>query len=283
MRRALAVGVVLSMGAAGRVHADDIDDLGRRVFEIETQARELNASFRAPTPPGPELAERRLVDAQLLYELKNYEEAAILMLDVVERFPRSAAFPEAQFLLADCLYQKRDYLSARRYFTQVVERGPGSGGGVQLRRYQDSLQRLIELSLHTGDFAPVEGYLSKLAELSPSQLLPAVPYVKGKYYYFRGKRDQAQQAFDSIPQGTPYSFQSRYFLATIRVQTKDYVGGIPIFESLLQLPAKTDEERRVQELAHLALGRLHYERSEFAQAIDEYQKVSRTSPLFSEM
>src|SRR5262249_17254656 len=152
--------------------------LGKKVFEVETAVRELDTTFRAPPPPGPELADRRLVDAQLLYQLKNYDEAAILLLDVIERFPNTPAFPESQFLLADCLYQKRDYLSARRYFGQVVERGPGAGG-VQQRRYQESLQRLIELALRTEDFGPVEGYLAKLAEVPQSQLLPSVPYVEG--------------------------------------------------------------------------------------------------------
>src|SRR5206468_1860588 len=60
-------------------------------------------------------------------------------------------------------------------------------------------------------------------------------------------------------------------------------GAIAIYEGIVTQPAKTDEDRQVQELVHLALGRLHYERSEFAKAIDEYQKVQRTSPLFADM
>ncbi|HJZ83997.1 MAG TPA: tetratricopeptide repeat protein [Polyangia bacterium] len=285
MRHARTVIAAWLALAASPAVADEVDDLGKKVFEVESQARELNASFRPPKAAGPEVAERRLVDAQLLYQLKNYDEAAILLLDVVERFPTSPAFPEAQFLLADCLYQKHDFLSARRYFTQVVERGPGSPGGVQVqqRRYQEALNRLIELSLRTEDFGPVETYLAKLAELPPSSLLPSVPYVKGKYYYFRGRREEAQAAFETIPAGSPYSFQARYFLATLRVKAGDNAAAIPILENLLTMPAKTDEEKRVQELAHMALGRLHYDRSEFAQAIDEYQKVPRTSPLFSDM
>src|SRR5262249_42261196 len=95
--------------------------------------------------------------------------------------------------------------------------------------------------------------------------------------------DDAQAAFDSIALGSPYYFQARYFLATMRVQSGDIAGAIPIFENLMTQPAKTDEDKEVQELTHMALGRLHYERSEFPQAIDEYQKVSRTSKLFPDM
>src|SRR5262249_59545475 len=129
--------------AASPAVADEVDDLGKKVFEVESQARELNASFRPPKAAGPEVAERRLVDAQLLYQLKNYDEAAILLLDVVERFPTSPAFPEAQFLLADCLYLKRDYLSAQRYYTKIVEAGAGASGSIQMRRVPDTLPRPI--------------------------------------------------------------------------------------------------------------------------------------------
>jgi tetratricopeptide (TPR) repeat protein len=282
-RRLLASATALLLSAPLYTHADEIDDLGKKVFEVESKVRELDQSFRPPPPPGAELAERRLVDAQLLYQLKNYDEAAILLLDVVERFPNSPAFAESQFLLADCLYQKHDHLSAQRYYTKVVEGGAGSGGSIQQRRYQEALQRLIELALRTGDFGPVEGYLAKLHEVPPSQLLPSVPYVEGKYHFFRGRYNEAQQGFEKIQPGSPYYFQARYFVATVRVQSKDYAGAVPIFENLLTQAAKSDDDKRVQELTHLALGRLHYERNEFPQAIDEYQKVPRNSPLFSDM
>ena len=127
--------------------------------------RPFSNALRPPPVAGPELAQRRLVDAQLLYQLKNFDEAAILLLDVVDRFPNTVAFQEAQFLLADCLYQKRDFLSARRYFNQVVERGPGATGSIGQRRYQEALQRLIELSLRTGDYTPVETYLANIARV----------------------------------------------------------------------------------------------------------------------
>src|SRR5262249_25727855 len=94
---------------------------------------------------------------------------------------------------------------------------------------------------------------------------------------------EAQQAFDKIQMGSPYYFQARYFQGTLRVQQKDYAGAVPIYENLLTQTAKTDDDKRVQELTHLALGRLHYERSEFPQAVDEYQKAPRPSPPLPHM
>src|SRR5687768_13644466 len=156
--------------------ADEVDDLGKKVLDIETKANELNASFRPPAGPTADMADRRLIDAQLLYQLKNYEHAAILLTDVVDHYPGTRAYNEALFLLADCLYQKRELLSARRAFEKVVERGPGQPGSQDQKHYQEALQRLIELALRTGDFGPVEGHLQKLHAVPAAQLQPSVPY-----------------------------------------------------------------------------------------------------------
>ena len=47
---------------------------------------------------------------------------------------------------------------------------------------------------------------------------PATPYVRGKYYYYRNRLDDAAAVFASIPQTNPYFFQARYFLAHHRGQ-----------------------------------------------------------------
>ena len=65
---------------------------------------DLDGKLKPPPPPGPEIADRRLIDAQVLYELKNYEAASIILFDVVEKYPNSPAYPEALYYLADSLY-----------------------------------------------------------------------------------------------------------------------------------------------------------------------------------
>src|SRR5438309_1772038 len=101
---------------------------------------------------APDAAKRRLVDAQVLMALKNYDSAAIVLVDVIEKYPQAAAYPDAIWTLADALSHKRDYLSARHYLEKLVEVGP------QVKHYLQALERLVELSLYTGDYSPVEGY-----------------------------------------------------------------------------------------------------------------------------
>src|SRR5258706_1861602 len=184
--------LALVFAAGGAARADEVDALGGKVMELDTKVHELDVQLKPPPEPGPEIAERRLIDAQVLYELKNYEASSIILFDVVEKYPSSSAYPQALFYLADSLYLKRDYLSSRRFFEKIVEVGPSN------RRYQESLQRLIELSLHTGDYSPVDYYIDKLEGLAADKQLPSVPYVMGKYFYFRRQFDKSLEALKAI-------------------------------------------------------------------------------------
>jgi tetratricopeptide (TPR) repeat protein len=205
-RSFVAAALAASTAFSGAAIADDIDNLGGKVIELDQKIADLDGKLKPPLPPGPEIADRRLIDAQVLYELKNYEAASIILFDVVDKYPSSPAYPEALFYLADSLYLKRDFLSSRRFFEKIIEQGPSNS------RYQESLQRLIELSLHTGDYSPVDGYIEKLNAMPPTKQLPSVPYVEGKYFFFRQQYDKALAALKAIGPDHIYYFHSLYFV-----------------------------------------------------------------------
>ncbi|MFI5289821.1 MAG: hypothetical protein ACHQ17_09235, partial [Polyangia bacterium] len=275
---ALVIGTGLVLAPA-LSHADDVDALGGKVTELDARVYELDKQLKPPPGPGPQIAENRLIDAQVLYELKNYEAASIILFDVVDKYPTSAAYPEALFYLADSLYLKRDYLSSRRYFEKIVDVGPSNP------RYQEALQRLIELSLHTGDYSPVDGYIEKLHGLTMQKQLPSVPYVEGKYYYFRRQYDKSLEVLRAIGADHIYYFHALYFVGA------DYVAMGPthlddalnIFGTITKAQAKTDSQKRIAELAHMAMARIYLERGQLTQSLDEYSKISPKSDSFNEM
>src|SRR3954466_13839696 len=128
--------------ALGRAtaRADEVDDYTRKLIDLDQQVRAMQADFKEAAPPPPDVADRRVLDAQVLFSLKNYEEAATILLDVVEKYPNSRAYDDAIFLLGESLFQARDFYSSRQYFTQFAARpsaATGKGG-------QQALQRLIE-------------------------------------------------------------------------------------------------------------------------------------------
>src|SRR5262249_19634249 len=86
--------------------------------------------------------------------------------------------------------------------------------------------------------------------------------------------------FQAIPAGNQFYPQARYFLGTILTQRKQYDAALAVFDSLRRPPAKDQRSRQVQELAHLAMGRLFYEQGKIPEAIDRYQDVPRSSENF---
>jgi len=262
--------------AGGRARADEVDDYNRKLIDLDQRVREMLAEFKDNAPPPPDVADRRVLDAQVLFNLKNYEEAATILLDVVEKYPNSRAFDDAVFLLGESLFQARDYYPSRQYFTLAIKKQTNS------KSEQLALQRLIEIALRTGDYEEVDVYLQRLAGVPVAQLEPGVPYVRGKYLYFRGKLPEAAESFNAIPQSNPYYFQARYFLGTIAVRNGDLAGASVIYDSILKLQPPDDSAKDIQELARLALGRLLYERDQFDRAIDSYESIAHTSRHFAE-
>lgn len=251
----------------------DINKLRSEVSDLEQQAAYLAVRFKGEAASKEQIAEHRLVDAQVLYTLRDYTRAAILLLDYVSKYKNTRGYPEALFYLADSLYHKRDFLSARRYFEQIVNEVRG-------KYYQEALQRLVELSLRTGDYTNVEAYLNALASIPPHMLIPSVPYVQGKYYYFRRQNDRSLAAFRSISTGHKYYLHAQYFIGAILVRQKQLGNASSVFGAMLRVQPKTSGEKHIRDLAYLAMGRLLYEKGKIEKAIDMYQKISRRSPEF---
>ncbi len=270
---AIALG---GMGLAGAARADEVNDTLQKLIDLDQKVHVMTLELRDAPPPPPDIADRRVLDAQVLYTLKNYEEAATILLDVVEKYPGTRAHDDALVLLGESLFQARDFYSARHYLQEAVAKNTGS------KSEQQALQRLVEISLRTGDFDHVDGYLTRLQNLPPQLMEPATPYVRGKYYYYRSRLDDAALVFASIPQTNPYFFQARYFLATIAVKKGDLATATQGYDALLKMQAPDAGSKDVQDLSRLAIARILYERSQFDKAIESYLSIPRQSKYWPE-
>jgi TolA-binding protein/archaellum component FlaC len=272
--RFAALGAFVVVAAPGLARADKYDDAHRSLADLDTRVRDLQASFRDAPPVDVNAADRRVLDAELLFNLKNYNEAATILLDVIEKYPNSRAYDDAIFMLGESLYQDRNLYSARHYFQIAIQKNTGSS------KEQMALQRLVEIALRTNDYDNVESYLARLQSIAPDRLEPSVPYVRGKYLYFRGQENEALGIFASIPPGNPYYLQSRYFVGTIQVKKKDLASASMTFDSVLRVQPRNEADKEVQDLARLAIGRLFYERGQFDKARQAYTSVPRQSKHF---
>jgi tetratricopeptide (TPR) repeat protein len=280
MKQAQGIVAGLVLGASGLVglpaRADDVDEATRKLIDLDQRVHTMVLEFKDGPSTSPDIADRRVLDAQVLFIRKNYEEAATILLDVVEKYPNTRAHEDALFLLGEALFQAKDLYSARHYLEMAVAKNTGSKPELQ------ALQRLVELSFRTGDYENVDSYLKRLENLPAAQMEPAIPYVRGKCYYFRDRLDEAMSIFSSIPEGNPYFFQARYFIATIQVKRGDLAGASVTYDAILKQQPPDEASKDIQDLARLALGRILYERSQFDRAVEIYGSIQRQSKYFED-
>ncbi len=263
--------------AAGPARADSLDDTSKKLVSFEAEAKELGSGVKKPTsqPKRADTMARRLIDAQVSFGIGNYDGAALLLYDYVAQVPRGRDYDTALYYLGESLFQKGDRVASRTFFAQLVQEV-----GRASKYYQQSLERLIELSLLIGEDEGVTQWLADLDAVPADKRQPSVPYVRGKYAFSQGQFDEALGWFEQVPQASEYGFQSTFYIGSAHIAKKDLGKATQAFDSLLKREAKTTDEKRIQELSQLALGRLYYERDQPTKAIDSYLLLDRKSDLF---
>ncbi len=269
--------VLLTPGA----HAESLEKIAKKLIGVDAEVANLKSGIRRPKQIGKvesrDLATRRLIDAQVNFGVGNYDDAAVMLYDFVEKYPTHQSWDEALYYLAESLFQKGDYVASRSYFTRLA-----TESGTRSQFYQQSLERLIELTLKLDDSTEVDTWLAALDQVPQQQLRDSVPYVRGKYAHFLDKYDESLQHFSKVPSTSKYYAQAQYFIGVNFVAKGDVAAAIDTYKKLVLLGAESKEAKRVAELSHMVLGRLYYERDQPSKAIDEYLRISRRSDLFDE-
>ena len=274
---AAALGACLAAPSSAR--ADAVDELGKSVSKLDTESTNLASGIKKPTgqPRKDDVMARRLIDAQVEFGTGNFEGAALLLYDYVNQKKKGRDHDTAVYYLAESLFQKGDRVAARTYFTELVK-----DVGKKSKFYQQSLERLLELSLILRDTTDVEGWLAALDAVPAGDRQPSVPYVRGKYAFSLDSYDEAARFFAEVPADSEYGFQAQYYLGVTQTAKKDLGAATKTFAALIKREPRNDDEARVVELAQLALGRLYYERDQPTKAIDSYLLLDRKSDLFDE-
>jgi tetratricopeptide (TPR) repeat protein len=249
-------------------------------------------------------AEQRLSNGELLFRMKDYNRATVVLSEILEEFPNTSSYPDALWLRGETYYAQGEYLAARRDYRALVDHGAEPRFDSYFGK---ALARLIDVSLRLNDppetLAPI---FQKFNQVPPAQVDAALLYAKGKGYFRQGAWNDATATFSQVSTGTAYSHQARYFqglvamkvaragvpapppatdgpAAAVKTPKVDYKAAIVAFRSVAELPPDTPEHRHVIDLAWMAVGRLFYEMEQYQQAADAYSKVGRESPEFDTM
>jgi tetratricopeptide (TPR) repeat protein len=264
----LATTLALLLASAA---ASAAPDMKSRLSSYEAEAKALGANLPPLNQMSTEAGQRRLVDAQVAFGLGDYDQAALILFDLVGK--TSGPDKEtATYFLGESLYRKGDRGAARGYFQDVVTNGSASS-----RYYQPALVRVVEIAIIDHD---TQAGKDALGKLNMAQQGPVVPYVRGKWAFAQGKYDEAIGFYNAVPKGSEYDAQAAYYLGTVYVAQKDLAKATEAFTELTNRKPKSNTDRRVIELSQLALGRVYYEREQPSKSIDSYLLVDRGSDLF---
>lgn len=247
-------------------------DVEGKLNLYEQEARQISQTLPTLNAENQDTG-RRLSDAQVAFSLGDYDTAALMLFEMAGRpGPDQEA---AQFYLGESLFFKGDKGAARSYYSQVTARSNTSA-----RYYALSLIRLVEIAIAQQDATDVDATLAALDRVTPT--LPQTPYVRGKWLFSQGKYDDAIAQLGAVPKDSTFDAQAQYYIATSLVAKQDTAKALEAYTTLSARKPKSANERRVVELAQLALGRLYYERDQPSKAIDSYLLIDRNSDLFTD-
>ena len=281
--------------AAPDAAAASPDALAAQLGQLEAQVGELETSLTAlATPVAAPAAEagaapapsagaaddgaQRLREARTLLAGRNDAAAAPLLWELVERGPQAPAHGDALFLLAESLTRRGDTRTALRLFGQLAALTPAHP------RLGEALVQILELSLRTQsapDDARARDALARLEQLPAGSQPPGAPYTRGKYLYLRDQPDAALPVLGAIEPASPFYVRARYLIGAAQVHKGQLAEAEATFRALVALPLPVaDDDRRVRELAHMALGRIYHARGDAAKAHEAYLHISQKSDLF---
>jgi tetratricopeptide (TPR) repeat protein len=292
----LALGAFVCDADAARAAESPEDALRIASSQIRSAAQDVPSIERAVRAAGggQRTAEQRIADAVLLMGVKDYERAADVLHEVVEKFPHHpTAFADGLNLLGETYFLSKQFLSARRAFQDIVNRASEQRFAPFRER---AVVRLVDIAVRLRDWEYLDKLVLQIGQL-PSSSSAALSYAKGKGHYARGKLAQATAELGRVPPSGEFAHQARYLLGLVAMKEAQgaaeggdkppgkarYGRAVDQFREVTKLPADSPEHRHVIDLAWLAIGRLLYESNQWSQAVDAYNRIGRDSPEFGTM
>jgi tetratricopeptide (TPR) repeat protein len=284
MRTTIMAGVIftaaLALAPSGAGAASTSEDILAEIITLEGEVEELEKTYlKAEEQLAPAAVEKKVADGELYFRLGDYQRAAIVFLDIVDRFPNHPAYANALFMLAESMFHASDYYGARARYIEILDHQGDAGFSEYIT---PSLSRLLEISMHLEQFEGAEKYFGQLDSMSGGAVQAITKYVKAKYYYFKDELDKALQSFQTVKEGEDYYAQSQFFIGVIYTRKQDLQGAIGVFEGLMKMNAETPDQRRILNLARLNLGRLFYQSGQLERAAEAYESVPPTSDLYDQ-
>lgn len=285
---ALALAALWPSRAVAAAPDETVAQAAARLHGIEESLTESEANLalveneyvRKKDETDEQMRAERFAKGSAAFTDGDYSAASILFYDLIgiQAFHADPNYDEALYALAESLYQQSNYLGARTYFRELLN--------LRKSHYQQALARYLDISGRLNDFSDIAQYVDA-ARGADGQLPAEVAYVYGKWLFRRTDLPLATRFKEAtVPltaaanAGREQRLQALYLLGVMQVQQGNLEEATELFGRIAKETPRDAREKSVQELSHLALGRIDYEQGKFSQAIDAYQEVDRDSDNF---
>jgi tetratricopeptide (TPR) repeat protein len=261
-------------------------------------------------PPTPA---ERVAAGDMLLRNKDYDRAIEALSKVLELYRQGkateAAYADASLLIGEGYMHTKQYLSARRHFREILDNGARSPYDGFVGK---ALSRLVDIALRTDDLPGLDYVFERLSRLPSTDRSGSLAYARAKALYAKKDYSASKAAVNAVPAGSAYTPQAQYLLGVVMLKealaqtpaappaaaaaAASGAAGAPApvappdvrftqvidqFQKVTRIPATTDDQAHVVDLAWMAIGRLNYETNNYLDAVDAYSHVGRNSPEFS--
>jgi tetratricopeptide (TPR) repeat protein len=306
---------LLSAGSAFALDSGEAKRQAETALQhIETEVVRGTASPKVPVPVATPA--ERVAAGDMLLRTKDYDRAVLELAKVLELYRQGkvpeAAYADASFMIGEAYFQSRQYLSARRHFREIIDQGTKAIFEAYTGR---AVSRLVDVALRTGDIESLDYVFARLDRLPASDRSGSLAYARAKALFAKKDFAAARQAVNLVPAGSEYALQSQYLLGVVLVreetpvvpaapatgsagsaatpaaqptkptpgQAPRFAAAIEQFRKVTRMPATTQAQRHVVDLAWMAVGRLFHENDAYLDAAEAYSHIDRASPEFATM
>ena len=264
---------ILLCGISSSVAAQSTPELNAELDRFRGRIDSLEKTYlKATSLSNKYKIEARFNDASVAFELKDYERASFLFIDVVssERFKKFPAYRRAHYLLGVSLMEMRNYVAAKRYLEKLVNLGQGD-------YFSEAGAKLLEIAYKTGEYSSIDKIY---ANMKTGTMSPALYYLAGKAFYEKKDYSKARENLQRSMKTQGYEKLSNYFIGVSYAAEKNFSEAKSYFEKVVSKSPTTQREIEVSDLGNIALGRVSYETGDLEFAIDYYNRVGRGSRHF---
>lgn len=270
--------VVALLATPAWASAQSLGQLVRNAKSFEGEIAKLEERYLKPAILETRYKlETRFNNARVAHMLGDYEQASILLVDVVRnpKIEQFDSYRQALYLLGDSLYRERNHLAARKYLERLLDLGPGP-------YYQKGIVRLLEVAAKSESYEGLGRLYDKLEKGRDAELSAAVSYMRGKHLYKEDRSDRARTYLERALESDEYRFRAGYLLGVTFVAEQKYEEARSAFERLADFEVANRQQRHVRHLSQMALGRIAYEQGKLEQAVQMYKRIPRSSPHFDQ-